>query len=121
MTDRLKAIEDRARGLGWHVTVIDIPALVEFYCRDFRFTFDKSDEGYIAAERLLSLYEDGPVVEIRRHHGDCDDECTFYICPWQKEVMRAESPNSDWLNEFDVPTGNCPGAGKYKLVLWEDE
>lgn len=127
MDKRLKAIKERAKALGWNfgkdVTVNDI---MRFFIApntwDFALAFMNIESGHKAAERLLSLYEEGSVVEIRwlgsKEHPEhgifCDNFCALVpkYCRWA-------APSSRERGEKE-PGPQCPGPDKYKLVSVED-
>ena len=143
MTDRLKAIEDRARGLGWEFIVHDNVGMIFFDKDDFEIIIDGKcalltrDNNLQAAERLLSLYEDGAMVEIGPPNetgrcltsncpfwgasvaGDCGS--TFSPEPYSSYIgCRLKLAIRDSPSNYAEPGPDCPGAGKYKLVRWED-
>jgi len=84
-TQRLKAIEQRAKALGWKYTkTLDIgsefPKKKGFAIGDYETAqhhFRLTPDALRAAERLLSLHEPGPDVEVTIN------DITYKLIPWE--------------------------------------
>lgn len=102
--DRLTAIESRCKALGWNFHLDDSCDNPRYEIEGHAAEWQLSGYGDLevdlqAAERLLSLYEPGPVVEI----GKCPD--VILNGPYLVRKIAVKIPKE--LH------------GKYKLVRWE--
>ena len=107
---RLDAIVTRVVELGWEWD--------QFWSAACSLSFMDStppvETVYTTAERLLSCFEPGQVVELCRHVEDC---CT---CGLDAVYCEYAKLTKTGFRKGYTPGPSCPGHGKFKLVEWND-
>lgn len=113
--ERLRAIEARARALGWGIikakNTFELRQPIKNFATGFHYAnygFGYFDEGYTAAESLLALHEAKGTVEIGKTCNGCPMEQSDAISGW------CSFDWEDW-NKY-IPGPLCPGPGTYALV-----
>ena len=109
--DRLTGIEACAKALGWDWG--DFVDAVSELCSAMSLDYS-NDNWHPVAERILSLYEPGPVVEVKQaldYEQSCES-CDLCYCIHDVDYLCILALDDGEGN----PSPDCPGAGTFKLI-----
>jgi len=128
-TQRLEAIRQRAKALGWTIWNLGDEKGDVLYLGfdDSTFIVKGTKASVQAAERLLSLHEPGVTVKV---HSDCykcdmlnagvsidEDGEIDYRENWEPYCIMGHSIEND---DMDLIPGPLCKPGTHKLIPWED-
>lgn len=107
---RLRAIETHCKALRWSFWVNGGKEAFSICTDSVSICIRVDNKGFEFAERLLSCYEPGAVVEIQH----CDT--TPPLCSTFCDLMHYVHPCSKEWDISGEPGPDCLGPGHYKLV-----